>query len=224
MSPKQLSYIPQPRSNQRFFGGSLLVGRRKGPRPINTKEAVHFVLRSQFGFGRRSFRNSRNIKTIERILEKASLKYRVKIYRKAIQSNHIHLVIKVATKESYRAFIAVISGRIASHIMDHMSFNKFLLNLALEEDFGLVSRKPGEGVVKQHKGQAFWEFRPFSRLLYWGKDYNQTLAYLLKNTLEAIGFILYKKRSKNYAYEKELKLLISHRAKIARPNIKSSVS
>ena len=179
------------------------MGRRKTPRPLNTKEAIHLVLRSQFGFGRRSFRSLKNSKMITRILEKASDKYKVKIYRKAIQSNHIHLVIKISSLENYRAFISVISGRIASHIMEHMSFKEFLLNLSLEEDFGLLTRRPGEGLQTPHKGQAFWEFRPFTRLLFWGKDYSEALHYLLKNTLEAIGFIPYTPRKKNYVYKRK---------------------
>lgn len=223
MKSTQLSLIPT-RSNKRFFGGALLVGRRKTPRPINTKEALHFVLRSQFAHGKTSFRTLKNQRGISSILKKASVKYSIRIYRQAIQSNHIHLVLKVPSRYAYKCFIAVISGKIASFVMNFISFKNFVKDLSI--------RDTGEGYKTPHNGQAFWEYRPFSRLLYWGKDYKKALTYLLKNTLEALGFIKYEARAKNYVYEKELKIskdnlmrkreLITKRAR--GPNTKSSKS
>lgn len=196
MKSTQLSLIPT-RSNKRFFGGALLVGRRKTPRPLNTREAIHFVLRSQFAHGKTSFRTLKNHRGITSILKKASAKYGIRIYRQAIQSNHIHLVLKVPSRYAYKCFIAVISGKIASFVMNFMSFKNFVKDLSI--------RDAGEGYKRPHNGQAFWEYRPFSRLLFWGKDYKAALNYLLKNSLEAVGFIKYEPRAKNYAYEKELK-------------------
>lgn len=77
--------------------------------------------------------------------------------------------------------------------MGHLSFKEFTKTL----DWNIT----GEGYKTPYTGQAFWDYRPFSRLLHWGKDYKSTLNYLLKNTLEAIGFIPYTPRLKNYAYE-----------------------
>lgn len=198
MKSNQLSLIPS-RSNKRFFGGALLLGRRKTPRPINTKEAIHFVLRSQFARGKNSFRTLKNLRGIESILQKACKKYGVRIYHKAVQSNHIHLVLKVPSRYAYKCFISVIAGKIASFVMNSMSFKNFLKSLTFSKSFDA-----GEGYKTPHKGQAFWEYRPFSRLITWEKDYTNTLAYLLKNTLEAIGFIPDKPRARNYVYEKYL--------------------
>jgi REP element-mobilizing transposase RayT len=211
---KQLLLIPQ-RSNKRFFGGSLLVGRRKTPRPLNCKEAIHFVLRSQFAVGRNSFRTTKNQNSIQLILKKAARKHGIRVYRQAIQSNHIHLIIKVPSRYAYKCFIAIISGRIASSVMNQMSFKNFLKTL--------TSSGRGEGLlIKLHAGQAFWEYRPFSRLLHWGKDYKTAYNYLLQNTLEALGFIQYKPRKVNYAYENELETVrrargkkLSRRARLA---------
>ncbi len=214
MKSKQLLLIPA-KTNKRYFGGSLLVGKRKTPRPINTKEPIHFVLRSQFAGGRRSFRITKNLKFIESILNKAASKYGIRIYRKAIQSNHIHLIIKVPSKYAYKCFISVISGKIASFMMNYLSFKEFLLHLALDSfsansadsaDSTTVNtsnkNQRGEGYTTPYKGQAFWEYRPFSRLLHWGKDYRQAVSYLLQNTLEALGFTPHKPRKENYAYQK----------------------
>ncbi|MBC7754356.1 MAG: transposase [Moraxellaceae bacterium] len=189
---KQLSLIPQ-RSNKRFFGGSLLVGRRKTRRPVNCKEAVHFVLRSQFAMGRNSFRTTKNHIAIELILKKAARKYGIRIYRQAIQFNHIHLILKVPSRYAYKCFISIISGKIASAVMSYMSFKNFLKSLSLSGR--------GEGLlIRLHPGQAFWDYRPFSRILFWGKDYKTAYNYLIQNTLEALGFVKYKPRKINYAY------------------------
>lgn len=218
---KQLSFIPNNKTNQRFFGGALLVGRRKTPRPINTKEPIHLVMRSQYAHGNRSFRSSRNVKIIERILERAAYKYQIKIYRKAIQSNHIHLIVKVPSKKLYKAFVAVIAGKIASYSMGQMSYKNFIhylnelneLNNATHPKSlsrlageGHASRQTAEVVYKTpHKGQAFWDFRPFSRILYWGRDYQTACRYLLRNTLEALGFIKYQPRKISAVYQKSIK-------------------
>ncbi|MBC7754267.1 MAG: transposase [Moraxellaceae bacterium] len=205
MKSTQLSLIPT-RSNKRFFGGALLVGRRKTPRPLNTQEAIHFVLRSQFAQGKTSFRTQKNLRGITVILKKASVKYGVRIYRQAIQSNHIHLVLKIPSRKSYKCFIAVITGKIASIVMNFQSFKNFVKDLLI--------REAGEGYKTPHQGQAFWEYRPFSRLLFWGKDYKTVINYLLKNTLEALGFLKYEPRAKNYVYEK-----IHERKRKREPNI-----
>ncbi len=85
-------------------------------------------------------------------------------------------------------------------MMNHMSFKDFLLHLALDSISD--NHKRGEGYKTPYKGQAFWEYRPFSRLLHWGKDYKTAISYLLQNTLEALGFTPYTPRKENYAYRK----------------------
>jgi REP element-mobilizing transposase RayT len=177
---------------RRFFGGALLRGKRKTQRPLTTREAMHFVLRSQYAGGDYSFRKFKNLKVIERILEQAARKYGVKIYRQAIQSNHIHLILKITSRRLYRSFIAVIAGKIASHVMEGQSFKNFYRFLRAK-----ALAKPAKPPIK---GQAFWENRPFHRIIHWGKDYLGACRYLLKNRLEALGFIAYTPRKKSAAY------------------------
>jgi len=194
----QLEFIPQKlsqRFNQRFFGGAMLKGRRKGLRPLSRSEALHFVLRSQFGRGVHSFRNRRNYSEINRILSSSAQKYGVKIYHRAIQSNHIHLIFRITNRRLYRCFISVITGKIAQLVMQGLSFKEFLQTLSSSSGWG-------EGYQKPHQGQAFWDYRPFQRILNWGRDYQIACQYLLKNTLEALGFVAYQERPKKNAYTK----------------------
>lgn len=182
----------------RFFGGSLLHGRRKSKRPLNTKDAIHIVLRSSWGYGVNSFLMAKNRKDIERIILRTAKKYLIKVYRQAIVSNHLHLIIKISTRKNYQTFIRVLSSQIASHVMKLQSFKVFQRSLQKNAgDPPKHNRISYEKALQetQGKGQAFWQFRPFTRLRYWGKDFKGSCDYLLKNTLEALGFIAYTKRT-----------------------------
>ena len=164
-------------------------------RPLSAHEAMHFVLRSQFGRGVNSFRNSRNYGEIDRIISRSARKYGVRIYRQAIQGNHIHLILKIKNRRLYRCFIAVVAGRIAQHVMGNRSFREFFRNLSCER---------GEGYLRPYAGQAFWDYRPFHRILFWGRDYTSACRYVVQNILEALGFVAYKERPKKNAYTKYL--------------------
>lgn len=182
---KQLHLIPLPK-NAKFFGGSLLVGRRKSQRPLASSQAVHLIFRSQWAKGKFAFTRPQNQVAIEKILKTAALKHHIRIYRYAISSNHIHIIFRARRRWLYRAFVCNITGQIAQRIMENMPFKDFLKKFR------------GEG-FKIHKGQAFWEHRPFTRIINWGKDYIQTMAYVLRNTYEALGIVKYTERTDHYA-------------------------
>jgi putative transposase len=175
------------KSEVRFFGGSLLRGRRKAFRPLSTKDPIHLVMRSVLAKGSYSFLRPENRKAIENILGAMGKRFQIRIYRIAVQGNHIHLIIKIEHRVLYKAFIKALSGKIAQAIMKAKSFDIFLEKL----------NPPRGGDGEQRKG--FWEFRPFTRVLHWGRDYRRTCAYLEQNILEAVGFSRYKPRKNYYA-------------------------
>ncbi len=178
----QLSFFEEMK---RFFGGRLLHGRRRRARPLSKKEAMHTVLRSSWAVGPHSFLKKQNKNAIKAIIYAVAKKYGVKVYRLSIQGNHIHFVIRLTNRPLYNAFIRVLTSQIASHVMDHRSFDEFRRNLATTEIQGL--------------GQRFWQFRPFTRILAWGRDFKTCCAYVLQNTLEALGFVDFKPRQNRYA-------------------------
>ena len=47
--------------------------------------------------------------------------------------------------------------------------------------------------------EGVWQFRPFSRITNWGRDFKQCIGYLKQNILEAFGFVNYKPRKNHYA-------------------------
>ncbi len=148
---------------------------------------------------------------IERLIEVLGRRHRVRVYRKAVAGNHIHLLVKVPHRRNYNAFIRALSGKVASHVMRRQSFAKFLesqrsrgLHTARRAHGGDGSgalSEAGAAVAPSHEaqgqGQRFWQFRPFSRALNWGRDYRGCCEYLVRNTLEAFGFIAYRPRGRD---------------------------
>ena len=213
---KQLSFI---KPSRKFFGGALLHGKRKSMRPLSSKDAIHFVLRSQWAMGQDSFLAMRNRKAIERIINRFALKFGVRIYQQAVNSNHIHLILRITNRILYRSFIKAVSGKIASHVMGEKSFKifsksrhktaaKILSEASVPQSSQTEStQKPkgGDGVQDPHKAfkampllsLTFWQFRPFSRVISWGSDFKTCVKYVKQNILEALGFVPYKAR-KNY--------------------------
>jgi REP element-mobilizing transposase RayT len=221
--PKQQSFFKeQARLHKKFFGGALLMGKRKSLRPLSTQDSIHFVLRSRWASGKDSFLSAKNHKVIDRIITGFAKKFGVKIYQRAVSGNHIHLLLKITNRVLYRAFIKAVSGKIASHVMGQQSFKLFSQsrqadrlkqpsrskqpsdsNAEAKTDAktstktGAKTSKAGDGVQASEKSQSFWEFRPFSRIVNWGRDFKTCVQYLKQNVLEALGFVPYKAR-KNY--------------------------
>ncbi len=188
---KQLSFY---NASKKFHGGALLAGKRKSLRPLTSKDSIHFVLRSAWATKQNSFLTPRNRREINFLIDHFAKKFGVRVYERAINSNHIHLLLKITNRTLYRAFIRALSGKIASHVMNYQSFETF-------KRFK-IQNEGGDGSLnlqKAHKEQAFWEYRPFSRIVNWGRDYKNCLAYLKKNLLEALGFIPYTERENYYA-------------------------
>ena len=219
----------QAQSPKKFFGGALLEGRRKHLRPLSVKDSLHFVLRSRWASGKDSFLAARNRKVIDNIITHFAKKFGVKIYERALNSNHIHLLLRITNRPLYRAFIKAVSGKVASHVMGQQSFKLFcesrqpsISQSSHPSSFdpnakiskagdGVHSSKGAQTVEKNmqtldknkikdgKKDQGFWEFRPFSRVVNWGRDFKTCVQYLKQNVLEALDFVPYKPRKDYYS-------------------------
>lgn len=119
MLMKQMSFSQQnflsPKLKSEFapskeFGGSLLRGKRKTKRPLNFKLPIHTVLRCST---LRSGSLLWNADKVTDTLEKFAAKFGVKIYEKAIVSNHVHLILKFRSRQSYNSFVRAFAGVLA---------------------------------------------------------------------------------------------------------------
>lgn len=167
---KQLGFEILEMNNVKEFGGALLKGNPKLKRPISIKNASHLVLRSVLAQGPLSF--LRKDGEIQQITKRQAKKFGVKIYRYANGGNHLHMIILPRSRQAFNSFIRSITGLIA--------------RLVLGAERGSA------------KNLQFWERRPFTRIVEWGRAYKQACDYLLQNTLEALGFIEYKPRKTRF--------------------------
>ena len=151
------------RNQKLFFGGSSKRGHPKKARPFSKKCDVHVVLKSRLAVGERSFLRGGNRKLIDTIVQQVSQRFYVTIRRKINVGNHLHLLIHSPNAEFQKNFLRTISALIARKIMGSNKGSPMNVN-------------------------AFWDGRPFSRLIPWGRAYTTIQKYLSLNSLEAIGF------------------------------------
>src|SRR4051812_34636858 len=97
---KQLNLIPS--SNfPKTFGGSLLVGKRKSRRPLSTRNPIHMVLKAKV---KRTESLVRFQKLIDIEIKRLAQRFEIKIYERAVNHDHIHLVLTFKLRESLSHF------------------------------------------------------------------------------------------------------------------------
>ena len=173
---KNLQFDFMRQQTRSDFGGSLLKkSHAKRSRPFSTKRAMHVVMRSSLARGHFSLRYSNHVTEVEQIVRNQAKKAGVRLYRYANSGNHLHLLILVPHSSSLRRFLRAVSGLIARLVMNT------------------------ERGAPLPESVRFWDQRPFTRIVTWGREYAGVARYLLQNTLEALGFIPYQPRLQSLA-------------------------
>jgi REP element-mobilizing transposase RayT len=152
------------------FGGSSLKGNAHEQRPIAVKRSIHLVMKSSLARGEQSFLSKKRAKRIEDLIYRQGNLHGVKVYRFANSGNHLHLLIQPISRKAFLKYVRAISGLIARITL---------------------GAKKGKAL-----GLKFWDARPFTRIIEWGRDFRNVCNYVLQNTLEAIGFIPYQPRGR----------------------------
>jgi hypothetical protein len=150
------------------FGGNQKSGNPREQRPIAQKRPLHLVMRSSHARGAQSFLIPQRARQIEKIARDLGREKQVRLYRLANAGNHLHLVVFPKSRKAFNAYIKALTGLIA--------------RITLGAERGKA------------KGLKFWDARPYTRIIEWGKDYRGVLNYLFRNTLEALGFTPYQPR------------------------------
>lgn len=163
------------------FGGSLLKNSNaKIARPISTKKPMHLVLRSSVAIGKKSFLRSKFNARIRAIIRKQAQINGVKIYGVANKGNHFHLLLLPRSRKAYLNFVRAISGLIA-RVISGAERGKALSKAA----------DSGQRTAASLKSKKFWDQRPFTRIIEWGRNLNFALRVFESGRLVAIGFAPY---------------------------------
>ncbi len=111
-------------------------------------------------------------KRIQATLNFYARKNHLKVYRFQNVGNHLHIVLQGRNLQNYSAFIKAFSGRIAQVMLREMGFER-------------MGGNPNQKASVERP--KFWDYRPFSRVVGWGKDFAIMKDYILKNTLDVLG-------------------------------------
>lgn len=146
------------------FGGTLLKkSNAKLARPISIKHAMHVVFSSSQACGEWSLRSSRNFKIVDKILREQARRYGVRLVEVANMGNQIQLLIKIADRGSFLAYMRAVSGIIAMKVT---------------------------GAAKTRGlSDKFWDCRPWSRIVVLKRAFSLALDILVQEHLVTIGFI-----------------------------------
>src|SRR6185437_14350101 len=82
--------------------------------------------------------------------------------------NHLHFLIRAKHRASFKSFLRGLAGRIAQLVTNAAKGRK--------------------------SEQEFWAVPPYTRIVEWGKAYQNAKAYVTQNRLEAAGVIPYQPR------------------------------
>lgn len=136
-------------------------GSRKKIRPFHRKQALHVTMKSSQAKGKWSFLKHDNYFSVLELIESLKQRFSITIEKQSINSNHLHLLLRAKTKDDLSGFLKALSG--------------------------LIVRK----VTGSQKGNSlkakFWDQRPFSRIVSFGRDFRNVVKYIGMNMNESIG-------------------------------------
>jgi len=171
---RQLGFIFQ-NNYKKEFGGSLLHGKRKSARPLSTKKPIHLILKCS---GKSVFNPSN--RKLEKLIRHQASKYGIKVYEVALNWSHVHLLIRLPSREAYVAFIRTVTSLIVSFVSKSKAF---------------VSKTNGVNLkTKDLDLKSIFDLRPYTKILSWGKQFQRVVEYVELNTLEALGLIVRAKK------------------------------
>ena len=104
------------------------------------------------------------------IPEKATY-FGIRLFHFAVMRNHLHMLILAEDRKALSNFLRVVTG---------------------------VSARRALGAEKgRGKRQKMWDARPYSRVLSWGREFENVLAYIERNILEALRRIRFVARDQS---------------------------
>ncbi len=160
--------IPLPgfdwKKSQAFGGAGKAKGNPRTARPVAIKRPMHLVMKSNRLPRAKSF--ILMAKQIEKVCRNVGHKTLVQLRDIAVAHDHVHLVIQPKSIHAYRRFIRALSGILARILLD---------------------AQKGRAWKRASSLNHFWQARPFTRIVKWGKDYSGIKNYLMKNRPDPIG-------------------------------------
>jgi len=93
------------------------------------------------------------------MIEGASRRFKIRVYRYANSGNHIHLLVGCRKRGHFQNFLRLLAGQIA---------------------FTITRAKKGNPVGR------FWDTLAYTCIVNWGRHYRNVRAYLESNVLDSV--------------------------------------
>jgi REP element-mobilizing transposase RayT len=164
--PNAQSFLPGFSSKTAAIshGGEHAQGKRKIRRPLDPKQALHVVLKSSLARGANSMLHPKHCDHIHDLTQRLAKRWGVRLYRYANVGNHLHLLVKVPSRAIWQRFLKQLAGGIAIIV---------------------TGAKKGAALSRNPSGRGFWDSLAFTRIIYFGRDFDRMCRYLIKNLFEA---------------------------------------
>lgn len=118
--PSLFDYFQTTQTRKRYgrtsHGGTKTKGHRKLERPLATNKWIHLVLKSDKAKGTLSLLSAKNQVFIRQLIERKAKKFGIRIADFANAGNHLHLKIKISSREHFQKFLKSITTQIARFV------------------------------------------------------------------------------------------------------------
>jgi REP element-mobilizing transposase RayT len=115
--------------------------------------------------GKRSFLEPARAQRIEKMVHRLGKLQGVKVYRFANSGNHLHLLVLPRSRKAFHDFVRSVAGVAA--------------RLSLGKERGKAALKiKKKSLEKNSDHSTFWDARPFTRIVEWGREFKMTSGAL----------------------------------------------
>lgn len=164
MSRARQLHLPGFSKGPHRHGGDLRQGKRKTARPFDRRQALHVILKSSRARGKWSMLHPTHARHVHGLTHELARKRGIRLFRFANVGNHVHLLIQAPSRRDFQAFLRELAGTIA---------------------IAVTGARKGAGLQTNVNGRGFWDHLAFTRIVSWGRDFQGTGFYLVKNLFEA---------------------------------------
>ncbi|MEK6774408.1 MAG: transposase [Bdellovibrionota bacterium] len=169
------------------YGGQLRNCRQgRGSRVLTRKAPIHLVFKANKEVLRGGFRTYRRYFLIQKLVDIYAKKFFVKIEQITVQSDHLHLLIRINKRSQAQNFFRVFAGQVSQRLKQ-----EGLVNFSLAQKS--ATDTPLDTPKNSRHRKKLWKYRPFTRVVKGWKPYQIVRNYIQLNEKEALGVIPYRK-------------------------------
>jgi hypothetical protein len=142
-------------------GGVASQGKRKTARPFDRRQAIHLTLRATSATREWSMLARKHKGWVYLHGDRIARESNVKLYRFVNVGNHLHIVVKARSRGDFQRFLRILTGKIAMLV---------------------TGARKGRPLAKR-----FWDLLAHTKLIQWGRQFENLAKYMEKNLGEAEG-------------------------------------